>query len=253
MSIHKVEGIILRNQPFRSSSLIVTFFTREAGKIRGVAKGVHRERENRQAGFEIFTLAEFIFYEKKRSDLHLISDATILESNDVLRVRLESIAYGSYFCELVDELTEVQDPHPRIFDFLQTAHKYLPVISPERLTLIFTVKLLGEMGWIPYTDGCVFCDAKPLERGYFSIKQGALLCDGCRSKDQGAPAISPACLELIRMYSRQEMASCLERASSIHAVNELQRLLTQFLNYRLGKILRSRRFLESVRPSLRNT
>lgn len=250
MSIHKVEGIVLKNRPFRSSSLIVTFFTREAGKIRGVVKGVHREGEIRQAGFEIFTRAEFIFYEKKRSDLHLISDAAILESNDTIRNQLETIAYGSYFCELVDELTEVQDTHPKIFELLQTSLRYLTVMPPEKLATVFEIKLLGEMGLIPYADSCVSCDRKPIEKGYFSVKLGALLCEACRSKDRGAPAISPAGLALLRVYSRNDIEECLRGAHSAPAVNEIRRLVSQFLNYRVGKVLKSRKFLGSIHPVL---
>jgi len=246
-----VEGIIIKSQPFRSSSLIVTFFTKEAGKVRGVVKGVHREGEVRQAGFELFTRSEFIFYEKKRSDLHLISDSAILESHATVRNRLESIAYGSFFCELIDELTEVHDPHPKIYELLQTALRFLPVLSPEKLTVVFSVKLLGEMGWIPYTDSCVSCGVKPLEHGYFSVKQGALLCGPCRSKDPGAPAISPSGLELLRVFSRREMTECLHGSHSTRALEEIQRLLTQFFNYRIGKVLRSKRFLESIRPVIK--
>ena len=248
MSIHKVEGIVLKNQPFRSSSLIVTFFTREAGKIRGIVKGVHREGEVRQAGFEIFTRAEIIFYEKKRSDLHLISDATILESNDKIRSRLETIAYGSYFCELADELTEVHDPHPKIFELLRAILEYLSVIPPGTLATIFEVKLLEEMGLMPYSESCVSCGRKPIEKGYFSVKLGALLCDGCRSKDGGAPSISPAGLALLRSYSRTDVHGCLKGSHSAHAINELRRLVTQFLNSRIGKVLKSKKFLESVSP-----
>ena len=250
MSIHKVEGIVLKNQPFRSSSLIVTFFTREAGKIRGVVKGVHREGEVRQAGFEVFTRAEFIFYEKKRSDLHLISDNMILESNDAVRNRLESIAFGSYFCELVDELTEVHDPHPEIFELLRTSLRYLAVIPPEKLVTAFEIKLLGEMGLIPFSESCVSCGLKPIEKGYFSIKHGALFCDKCRSKDHGAPSISPAGLALLRRYSRTDIEGCMQGAHSAHAMAEIRRLVSQFLSYRIGKVLKSRRFIESVRHAL---
>jgi DNA repair protein RecO (recombination protein O) len=215
-----------------------------------VVKGVHREGEVRQAGFEIFTRAEFIFYEKKRSDLHLISDAAILESNDPIRNRLECITFGSYFCELVDELTEVHAPHPEVFELLKTALRFLPVIPQEKLTTVFEIKLLEEMGLIPYADSCVSCGLKPVEKGYFSVKQGALLCEGCRSKDHGAPAISPAGLALLRVFSRSATEDCLQGAHSPHAVAEVKRLISQFLNYRIGKVLKSRRFLESIKSVL---
>jgi len=33
-------------------------------------------------------------------------------------------------------------------------------------------------------------------------------------------------------------------------LNEVQRLLTQFLNFRIGKVLRTKRFIDSVRSAL---
>ncbi len=250
MSIHKTEAVVIKTQPFRSSSLIVTFFTPQFGKIRGVVKGVHREGEVRQAGFEIFTHAEFVFYEKKRSDLHLISDAAILESRHAIRDRLDTIAYGSYFCELTDELTEVHDPHPEIFHLLQSAFHFLSVIPPARLTSLFEIKLLREMGWLPYLESCLNCGAKPLEQGFFSVRQGALICEKCRGNEQGAQPVGAPVLAVFRAYSKDALEDCLRVSHSTVIENQIRFLITQFLNYRLGKVLRSRKFLESIRPVL---
>ena len=40
MALQKTEAFVLRTNPFRSSSLVVTTFTRGFGKVKGVAKGV---------------------------------------------------------------------------------------------------------------------------------------------------------------------------------------------------------------------
>jgi DNA repair protein RecO (recombination protein O) len=251
MSIHKTEALVLKTLPFRSSSLIVTFFTPHLGKVRGVVKGVHREGEIRQAGFELFTHAEYVFYEKKRSDLHLISDASILESHHALRDRLSGIAYASYFCELVDELTEVQDPHPKIFGLLKESFRFLPVIPPQRLETVFVTQLLREMGWLPFLESCLECGTKPLEKGFFSIRHGALFCEHCRSKDTAAPAVGSGALAVLRSYSKDALADCLRASHSSVIEGQIKTLITTFLNYRLGKVLKTRKFLDSVRNVLK--
>ena len=248
MSIHKTEALVLKTMPFRSSSLIVTFFTPNLGKVRGVVKGVHREGEIRQAGFELFTHAEYIFYEKKHSDLHLISEASILDSHHALRDRLDGIAYASYFCELVDELTEVQDPHPRIFDLLKESFHFLPVIPPPRLATIFVTQLLREMGWLPYLESCLECGAKPLEEGFFSIRHGALICKKCRAKDAAARPVGSSVLSVLRSYSKDALADCLRASHSATVESQIKILITTFLNYRLGKVLKTRKFLDSIHP-----
>lgn len=250
MSIHKTEALVLKTMPFRSSSLIVTFFTPHLGKVRGVVKGVHREGEIRQAGYELFTHAEYVFYEKKRSDLHLISDASILESHHALRDRLEGIAYASYFCELVDELTEVQDPHPNIFDLLKAAFHFLPVIPPLRLETVFVTQLLREMGWLPFLEGCLECGAKPLEQGFFSIRHGALVCERCRAKDTAALPVGSVALAVLRSYSKDPLADCLRMFHSVATESQVRTLISTFLNYRLGKVLKTRKFLDSILSAL---
>ena len=250
MSIHKTEALVIKTMPFRSSSLIVTFFTPNLGKIRGVVKGVHREGEIRQAGFELFTHAEFIFYEKKRSDLHLISDVAILDSHHALRNRLEGIAFASYFCELVDELTEIHDPHPKIFDLLRTSFRFLSVIPPVRVAALFEIKLFREMGWLPYLDSCLGCGAKPLEQGLFSVRHGALLCEKCRTKDPAAQPVAAPVLAVLRSYSHDELESCLRVSHSPSIEHHIRVLLAAFLNYRIGKVLKTRTFLESIKSAL---
>jgi len=246
MSIHKTEALVLKTMPFRSSSLIVTFFTPQLGKVRGVVKGVHREGEIRQAGFELFTHAEYIFYEKKRSDLHLISEAAILESHHALRDRLDGIAYASYFCELVDELTEVQDPHPEIFNLLRDSFHFLPVIPPPRIETVFVIQLLREMGWLPFLESCVECGAKPLEKGFFSIRLGALMCEQCHSKDSAAQPLGSGALAVLRSYSKDPLADCLSASHSAVIESQVKTLITTFLNYRIGKVLKTRKFLDSI-------
>lgn len=253
MSIHKTEALVLKTLPFRSSSLIVTFFTPHLGKIRGIVKGVHREGEIRQAGFELFTHAEYVFYEKKRSDLHLISDASILESHHELRDRLDAIAYASYFCELVDELTEIQDPHPKIFDLLEQSFRFLPVIPPFRLETVFVTQLLREMGWLPFLESCLECGAKPLERGFFSIRHGALLCDHCRSRDTASQPVAASALAILRCYGKDPFEKCLRETTTALIESQVRTLITTFLNYRLGKVLKTRKFLDSIHAVLKSS
>ena len=155
--ILKTEAIVLRTRPFRSSSLIVTFFTEEFGKIQGIAKGIHREGERRGAEFELFTHLEILFYEKKRSDLHLISETTILDSHSQLRQTLEGLLDASFFCELTEELTETRDPHPQLFELLNVCFRYLTVLPAAKLRNIFEMKLLNEVGWQPHLDNCLKC------------------------------------------------------------------------------------------------
>ena len=250
MAIQKTEAFILKTQPFRSSSLIVTFFSRSFGKLRGLVKGVRREGEIRGAIYELFTHVEIVFYEKTRSDLHLVSDAAILESNDALRSQLSNIAYASYFSELVDIVSEVHDPHEKIFELLEFAFRYLRALPPERLTALFEIELLNEIGWLPYLDACLGCDEVQFEAGFFSVRQGALFCPKCAPQFPDARPLKPEVLNTMRYYIHHDLEDCLKIQMSRQAHIDLEKLMEQFLLYRLGSPLKSKYFLQEIKIAL---
>lgn len=250
MAIQKTEAIVIKTMPFRSSSLIVTLFSRHFGKIKGIAKGVRREREVRGAVFELFTHVDVVFYEKTRSDLHLISEASILDSFEILRSRLDTIAYASYFAELVDVLTEIQDPHEEIFSLLEVCYRYLPAIPGEMLSRLFEVKLLTQIGWLPYLENCVQCGRFPAGDARFSIAQGALLCAGCAPRFRDARPLSVQALSTLQGYAARGLEEGIRVKPGPQVAAELRQLIQEFLLYRSQTLLKSRQFMESIRTHL---
>lgn len=246
MAIQKTPALVLKTLPFRTSSLIVTFFTRDFGKVRGLAKGVRLERETRGAMYELFSHLEIVYYEKTRSDLHLVSEAFLMDSYDAFRGRLESIAYASYFVELVDELTEIHDPHPQIFDLLDFCFQYLASLPGPRLARLFEIKLLNEIGWLPYLEGCLTCHKPVPEKGFFSARQGALLCIDCAKAHPDALPIDREALSVLRFYVQNDLSYAIKMAPNQAAEKELDRLMNRFLVDRLAKTLKSRSFMEKL-------
>lgn len=250
MAIRKTEAFVIKTVPLRSSSLIVTLFSREFGKIKGVAKGVRKEREMRGAFFELFTHADIVFYEKTRSDLHLISDAAIIDSFDVLRTRLNTIVYASYFAELTDVLTEIQDPHAEIFELLEVSFRYLPALPGEKIARLFEIKLLNEVGLLPHLDSCLQCRAAVPERGFFSVSQGGILCAACSRGLGDAKPLSPEALRQLRFYASSSLEDSLKKPFSAAPEQELMKILESFLLYRLSGPLKSRQFMNAIRESV---
>lgn len=246
MAIKKTEAFILKTQPLRSSSLIVTLFSKDYGKLKGVAKGVRREREVRGAFYELFTHLDIVYYEKARSDLYLISEASIIDSFDTVRQRLDTIAYGSYFVELINGLTELYDPHPEIFDLLDVIFRYLPVMPPEKLARLFEVRLLKEVGLLPDV-GLVQPSGTTL---FFSVAQGRIIAETDRKLYPDAKTITPETADVLKYYGSQDLLNCLKYRVSPHSTDQIRNLIGEFLDYHLGTHLKSRHFLHTIAPVL---
>ena len=254
MAIQKTEAFILRVQPFRSSSLIVTTFTRNFGKIKGVAKGVRGQTASRDTLYEPFTLLEIVFYEKLRSELHLISDAMVLETFQSLRSDLEILAHAYYFSELVDQVTEPHDPHENIFELLQFAFHGLSLLPSSTLARFFEIRLLSEVGLLPQLESCLGCGKIEFRKIYFSARQGTIFCEACQKKGMDSRPISEKAVQRMRQFLEfnENPAQMLQQGSDANET-EIRDVMERFLLERLDRRLASRRFLKQVTALIRKT
>ena len=125
MAIQTTEGIVLRKQNLRETSIILKFFTRDFGKISGVIKGARGPSAAIGHNPQAFSQNSVVFYERKKSNLSTISHCDLLNFFEPIRSDLERTIYADYFLELVDTVTiegttvlaEVHEDHDMRFFF----------------------------------------------------------------------------------------------------------------------------------------
>jgi DNA repair protein RecO (recombination protein O) len=150
MDTQRAEGIVLRKQPVTESSLIVTWYTREFGKLKTMAKGARRPKGPFQGKIDLFYRDEILFLRSRRSDLHLLHDCFLESPHKKLRDSVEALTAASYIGELVDLATELEDPNPKLFDVLTETLDALEVPRGHAAVVIwFELHLLGAVGWAP--------------------------------------------------------------------------------------------------------
>jgi DNA repair protein RecO (recombination protein O) len=153
MDTERAEGIVLRRQPVTESSLIVTWYTREFGKLKTLAKGARRSKGPFQGKIDLFYRDEIVYLPSRRSDLHLLHDCFLEDPHAQLRRSVELLTAASYACELVELATEPEDPNPRIYELLAAILKALERRPDEVLLIWFEIRLLAAAGWEPKWEG----------------------------------------------------------------------------------------------------
>ncbi|MFA6714971.1 MAG: recombination protein O N-terminal domain-containing protein [Victivallales bacterium] len=76
--------VILRKMPYRESSLILGTLSAEFGKIDLIAKGARKLSGKQFPAFDLFREVEVTFQNRGKDDLHTVTNAELLLSNDSL-------------------------------------------------------------------------------------------------------------------------------------------------------------------------
>ena len=82
------ESFILQTYPFREADLIVSFFTRDQGKLRGVARRARRPKSSFGSGLERLSHATVSYYQKENRELVSLNSCELLHSQFILAPKL---------------------------------------------------------------------------------------------------------------------------------------------------------------------
>ncbi len=153
MAIQKTDAILLKKRNFRETSFILTFFTRDFGKVHGVLKGARGARARGSITPLFFSLVQIVYYEKKKSDLFIISQCEPQESFlDILK-EWDRASAAYYMLEVVDAFTEMGDASGDIFENLLSSLKALDSKKdPSAVSRLFEVRLLMSVGLWPGSE-----------------------------------------------------------------------------------------------------
>ncbi len=130
MSVLTSEAVVLRTWPVHEADLIVSFFTRDYGKVRGVAKSALKSRKRFGGALEPMTVARAWFAERPRQELVRLDQLEILRSPLSAPVDHTRMAVLSFFAEVLDEALPDHDPQETVFRLLLAVLEQTTVEQP---------------------------------------------------------------------------------------------------------------------------
>lgn len=260
-SVRLSPAIVFRSWPYAESDKIVSFYTRNHGKITGIAKGAKRSRRRFLNVLEPFSLVDLRFQERRRSGLVFIHSCDWVYVFKDLHKKLSKISYASYLIEITDELTREREENPLLFDHLREGLLFIEEndIAPSFLTA-FEMKLLRLSGYDPMLHHCRRCGKKPplpvlgtqllpldaLGGWSFSPREGGILCGGCSLHRKEAIPLSLEALGVLTQCQRCEGFGGSLASLPPRAVEETRALLPLFIQFQISKKLKSVAFLHTT-------
>ena len=138
---------MLRTVEVFETSLVATLFTRDLGKVAVLAKGARRPRSPIQGGLDLLGVSDIVLFPKASESLDLLAEAVPVERFASLRRDLAALYAGYYIAELLIDLTDTHDPHPRLFDAARITLRHLGDADLRtRRIMRFELACLRELG-----------------------------------------------------------------------------------------------------------
>ena len=128
LSGHHVQttpAILLRKTRFSDTSLIITWFTLDLGRIKTIAKGALRPKSSFAGVLDLFFDCEITIARSRKSELHTLREAVLCDAREGLRRDYRRVALASYFVEMIELATEPDHSAPELHDLLQRAFSHL--------------------------------------------------------------------------------------------------------------------------------
>ena len=228
------EALLLRKMPYRDADLILSLFTKDLGKVSGLARSAKNSMKRFGGRLEPFVHLRVRFKEGK-GGMKLVEDVEAVQAYRAFMEDLDIFTWGSYLLEYTDAILPQETPNEELFELLiNTLRELESKKSVLPLVLGFQLDALSLSGYEPNLASCVDCGAGIPGESYFSVKRGGAVCGNC-STHKNSSLISREFLE-----DRDSMDIYLSQ------VLKYIKLFTRFTEYHTEKELKSGKFIEEL-------
>jgi DNA repair protein RecO (recombination protein O) len=238
MSVLTSEAIVLRTWPVQEADLIVSFFTRDYGRVKGVAKAALKSRKRFGGALEPTTVARAWFAERPRQELVRLDQLEIVRSPLSATVDAARMAALSFMAEALDEALPEHDPQDAVFRLAVGAIEQTTVEQPWMPLSYFCLWMTRLMGLLPDIAHCIAC-GETLHEGeiWFSQHSDGLFCAVHRGGN--ASSLSADSWQLAQRMLRAPVSAFADETWPRRRAADLRRFTVQALERHLEKKLRT--------------
>src|SRR5580704_4173470 len=194
------EAIVLRVWPFHEADLLVSLFTREQGRLKGVARHAMRSRRRFGGALEPMTYVRASYAERPRQELVRLDGFEILSSPLSRPIDYARTAALQMVAEVLEEALPEGAPEDAVFRLALAVLEELQVGKVWMPVTYFALWMNRLMGWMPELGHCAACglDLRGGTVWYAATSDGMTCAD---DRKAGSVAVSAESVGLaLRMF-----------------------------------------------------
>lgn len=253
--LYDTGALILNSFDYGESDRIITFYTSEFGKLKGIAKGARRSRRRFVGKLDLLTEIKLIFFHSEKSELVRIEDVTLVDPFSRVKSGIAGFSSGCYMAELVSEMTREGQVLPAVYELLRDFLKLLDSCAgadaaESAFARFFEIKLLALLGVMPHLTGCVVCrmDIREGAGVFFVPDKGGAVCRPCHAPS-GASAsfsLSPGTAMFLASAARFDTDHLSRLKPGSACLRESEKILDEFIKHQIGRELKTKKFLSKM-------
>ncbi|MDY6972568.1 MAG: DNA repair protein RecO [Thermodesulfobacteriota bacterium] len=247
MDIRVSPSIIMRIRDFGESDLLVTFFSSDAGLLKGVAKGGRKSRRRFANCLDLFCLANVEYEPKSKGGLYFLNSCRLVEAFPGLRSDFSSFSLASYMIELTETLFPQGVADKRMFQLLQNSFLALNEgRKNDNARILFEAQSMGLGGYAIDFDKCCNC-GRPYKgegRAVFKRSRGGIACLRCEQESPLSPGLGPDSVKGFRVIQSAPWSTAEALRLTEGMICEIRPVLKLHIAYRIGPRLKSAAYLE---------
>jgi DNA repair protein RecO (recombination protein O) len=148
------ESLVLRTYPLREADLIVSFFTREAGKLRGVARAARKPKSSFGSGLERLSHVTMLYSQRENRELASLYRCDLIQSQLAVVGDYGACVALDYIAEVSEQLLPPGEPNEVFFRLLISVLEHLrsdpagavwPAVNYFSLWAVRLSGFLGEL------------------------------------------------------------------------------------------------------------
>ena len=232
----------MRTYPLGEGDRLVSFLSREDGRVRGVARGARKPKSHFGASLEPLSHIRISFYERETRDLVRISQCELIDAFvDAQRSYNGAVAFA-FLAEISEAILPEREPSDPVFRLLLATCRAIQETGLISLPIsYFTIWMLRLGGWLPSFERCAGCRGDLSGGEVWVAGDGSgIFCRECRPA--GARAISNESVAIARTMLRESLENLARKGGAGVPV-----VLT---NYLMDLIERRMEKKSGVRPIL---
>lgn len=245
MPLKESEAIVLRTYPIGEGDRLVNFLDRQAGRVRGVARGARLPKSRFGSTLEVLAYIRIWYFERETRDLVRINQSELIESFLDVQRDYPSATALALVSEITDAVLGEREAAEAQFRLILLTARAVRVHGPSKVVLAYFCLWTARLsGWLGPLDGCVRCGRKfQVEPAFRATSSAELSCSDCR-----APWMRPISKESLS-FGRTALAGTLEnllkQKPQPSPAQEILNYALDVLEHHIEKKLISRKTLEA--------